>query len=528
MADNLYFSRDTKLFGAIKNSINGVKSLAPSAVFEIPILDGFSFSQANNTSEITLSEMENSEGVSRRGRKLFNDSLAPAEWSFSTYVRPFKGAATGSDYDAGQTHAVEELLWANMAGADYYENAASGYAFESNKFGTTPADVTTNRAVTVADSTDLNISFSESNRAVLHSIDLYFVMETNAEQPQVYKLEDAAVNEASLNFEVDGIATIEWSGFAKNIKLLAKDVTPVADEFNRIAGSSATASLAAGAVELLGGADNDLALGGTAPCTDATATHLTVASFNGGSGHSASDTINMMDGSTVTVTAVNAGAVTEFTTTAGDIPFPIGSTISQASATAGTGFSFVTNADMTSNVNSVQVAKDEGVSSTSNFIRNRLTQLSVAALDTTTFDAVNYNFTLTGGSITISNNIEYLTPEEIGKVNLPLENVTGSRTVTGSFTCYMNFDDAANTGTSTDFFNDMKSADALDIVTNQFDLEFNIGGTSGVRLQANMPKAHMEIPVNSIEDVISYEVNFHGLGSNITGTDEIDLIYYGQ
>ena len=110
MADQLYFSRDTKVFIEIG-----------SAIWEIPVLDGFSFSQATNSSEVTLSEMESTGGVSRRGRRMFNDSLAPAEWSFSTYMRPFTSA--GADDAAGQVggkfasvtadnhHAVEEALW---------------------------------------------------------------------------------------------------------------------------------------------------------------------------------------------------------------------------------------------------------------------------------------------------------------------------------------------------------------------------------------------------------------------------------
>ena len=81
MAQQLYFSRDTKVYVEIG-----------SDVWEIPVLDGFSFSQATNSSEITLAEMESVGGVSRRGRRAFNDSLAPAEWSFSTYVRPFISA----------------------------------------------------------------------------------------------------------------------------------------------------------------------------------------------------------------------------------------------------------------------------------------------------------------------------------------------------------------------------------------------------------------------------------------------------
>ena len=90
MADALFFSRDTKVFLAIRNAAGTER-----AVFEIPVLDGFSFSQATNATEVTLNEMSAGSNNSRRGRKMFNDSLAPAEWSFSTYMRPF--ASAGSD-----------------------------------------------------------------------------------------------------------------------------------------------------------------------------------------------------------------------------------------------------------------------------------------------------------------------------------------------------------------------------------------------------------------------------------------------
>ena len=74
--------------------------------------------------------MESTGGVSRRGRKQFNDSLAPAEWSFSTYVRPFKSAGASSagaavtaklaDSTANTVHAVEEVLWALFSGPAAY------------------------------------------------------------------------------------------------------------------------------------------------------------------------------------------------------------------------------------------------------------------------------------------------------------------------------------------------------------------------------------------------------------------------
>ena len=111
MADTLYFSRDTKVFIEIGNN-----------VWEIPVLDGFSFSQATNTSEITLNEMADGSANSRRGRRMFNDSYAPAEWSFSTYMRPFASAGSNTTGNASKNgtadiHAVEEALWALMVGA---------------------------------------------------------------------------------------------------------------------------------------------------------------------------------------------------------------------------------------------------------------------------------------------------------------------------------------------------------------------------------------------------------------------------
>ena len=428
MSDQLYFSRDTKMYVAFKDHGGTYQ-----AAFEVPILDGFGFSQANNTSEITLSEMESSTGVSRRGRRLFNDSLAPAEWNCSTYVRPFKGAASGSDYTATEHHAVEEVLWAAMAGADHYDTAT--HHFESDKFKTGSTEAT----VTDSDTTDLNVAFTQSNRANLNPVDIFFVMETNATNPVVYKVVDAVVNEATINFEVDGIATIEWSGFGKDIKDVTADTT--------VAGSEPSSSLAVGDVFLDTGAAN---------------------------------LFHIYDGS------------------------------------------------------NFLEAKDEGTASTSNFIRNRVTSLTVTPANTTLFagDGAGddrYNLTLTGGSVTISNNIEFLTPETLGSVNLPLENVTGARSITGTLNCYVVFNTSDNGGTSTDLFNDMKATDALALVNNSFGLVINVGGTDTTkpRFKINMPKCHLEIPTHSIEDVLSFETNFHALGTNISSADEIDLTYFG-
>lgn len=385
MAQQLYFSRDTKVYIEIG-----------SDVWEMPVLDGFSFSQATNVSEITLSEMEDSNRNSKRGKRAFNDSLAPAEWSFSTYVRPFISAGTGAGAadTAANHHAVEEVLWALMVGdAAYASSAFTGFNEGDNTQAPPIVDVPT---------ANLNIRFANSNKSILGTANIYFVV--GNDNKKVYKLAGSVVNEAVLNFEIDGIATIDWSGLASEV-------------------------------------------------IDDTATGIPTATIY------------------------------------------------------------------------------EDTTATDNFIRNRLTQLTIVP---TTQDPDGdgnselealYDLTLTGGSITISNNITYITPEELGKVNLPIGHVTGGRSVSGSFTCYL-LKDTAAINKSSDFFEDMK--DITNVVTNSFALTFKVGGgTSTPRLELSMPTAHIDIPTHSIEDVIALETNFNALPSRIELTDEVALTYVG-
>jgi len=397
--DTLYFSRDSKMYIEIGSN-----------VWEIPVLDGFSFSQANNSTEVTLSEMEDTTGTSKRGRKVFNDSLAPVEWSFSTYARPFlsEGGSTAGNAEKDGTdkhHAVEEILWALMAGPATYTapGASQATALSGLTFSSTAApDTSAGTGLTA-------LSFAGSNKATLGTCNIYFSLDDGGTDPVVYKLDEAVVNEASVDFDVDGIATIAWSGFGK--------------------------------------------------------------------------------------------------------------TLTESSKPTRTVF--------------------EAIGASNNFIRNRLTQLAITANDTTTFPGSGsgvYTLTLTGGNITISNNISFLTPETLGTVNLPIGHVTGARSVSGSFSCYLGLDSGTNTGTSTDFFNDLTTQAARNKIVNSFNLTFKLGGVGdataftndpGPRYQFNFPTAHFEIPAHSVEDVISIETTFQALPSTISGTDEVTVKFAG-
>jgi len=381
MADTFYFSRDTKVH-VTPNQSDGTPT---SDVFYIPVLDGFSFSQATNVSEITLNEMASSSGVSRRTRQMFTDSYAPAEWSFSTYIRPFASSG-GTRGDSGKTtdndgehHVVEEALWNALVAADEPTGTNDGWTYT----GTSKA----------------TLSATNSNKVALNTFTIEVEMGSGKSSPTIYKLANAVVNEVSIDFDIDGIATANWSGFAS---LITEE------------SSMSTATIYEGT--------------------------------------------NALD--------------------------------------------------------------------RNNFIRNRLTDLTVTAADTSTFPGASsngvYNLTLTGGNVTISNNMTYLTPETLGIINQPLGHVTGTRSISGNFTCYLN----ADTGSSADLFEDL--IEATTKITNSFDLAFGVGGASNIpRMVINVDQAHLEVPTHSIDDIVSLETNFHGLPSSIDGTDEFTIDFVG-
>lgn len=382
MATKLYFSRDTKVIAHVPMAAAGTKNM----YYDLPVLDGFSFSQSMNTSEITLNEAQNTSGVSRRGRAMFNDSFAPVEWSFSTYMMPFTSAGgtqgtsgKGSATD-GAHREVSEAMWAMFFGQ------------------------TVNAGLT-SDTTNLDIVQSGANKATVGVFDLYFVLGASqaaaaynyttgaaTANQMIYKIADCSVGEASFDFDLDGIATVNWSG---NGKLITEE------------------------------------------------------------------------------SALNATATSIY----------------------------------------------EGVSNTTGFIRNRVSDLTISG--DPSGSSVTYTTTLTGGNITMSNNLTYLTPETLGVVNQPLGHVTGSKSVGGNFMCYL---DNASSTSSAEFYEDL--VEATSDIQNSFSLAFDIGAGAAPYCAITMPTCHLEVPTHSIDEVISMETNFHALPSDFDSTDEISVFTF--
>lgn len=550
MAQQLYFSRDTRMFVQFRNSAVNTETpanLGAGALWEIPILDGYSFSQTTNTSEITLSEMESSAGISRRGRRMFTDSLAPAEWSFSTYVRPFLSkintagglTAGGVSADtAAETHAVEEVLWAAMFGADTYT---------ASSFTRTVAPVS-GPVVTPGNATTGSIlKLTESNRSAMTAFTIFFMIDTATSNPLVYRMPEAVVNEVSVDFDVDGIATLNWTGMAKEIQDVSGGV------------SLGTSAPAYDATTIDGSA---IALGDVFVDTDNVAgRQFTIVNNVPGSGvvtltaaidEGTTSTKNFIRNRLTSVTIEAADATDKIPSVFPgnhDVITTLDDNTDDIITVTGHGFTtgdqcFITGCTGVTTLNGLHLfvrsvdansltlhpTKADAVGNTN--IR-AIDADGIYDDDSGTISNGKYQLTLTGGNFNIANNISYLVPEELGAINKPLEHVTGSRNSGGTATCYLALEDGDLTnGTSRQFFNDMVSTGAMSKVVNKFKVDMHIGGTAATSngtdpaLLIKFPTAHIEVPSHSIDDVISLETTFTALPTDFGTANEVDEIVY--
>ena len=374
--------------------------------FKIGVLDGYSFSQGSDATDVTISEAGS---APNRGSKRFNDSLPPAEWSFGTYVRPFKHGAN-STRTLNDMDMCENILWAAIAGKDITDGSGSG---ESG-----PA-VTCN-------GTNATVSFENSDHHELLKLSIFFALENTT-----YRLNECQVNQAEIDFSIDGIATITWSGNATTIDQVS---TAIEDPSKALI-----------------------------------------------------------------VTKTNTTDATDSVSTA--------STYTEAYNYA-----------------------DTTAPNDADYLRNKLSTLTLvhkinsnnqlevgAATDRT------YSINITGGSLTIANNITYVTPETLGLVDVPVGSFTGARQISGSLTMYL---DTKNLG-SNQLLSDLSAA--TDLVNNSFDMSLFMGGGSSDTpvVEFDLPKAHLQIPTIETADIISTTVEFAAQGTDLLTGNEMTVKYKG-
>jgi hypothetical protein len=143
----------------------------------------------------------------------------------------------------------------------------------------------------------------------------------------------------------------------------------------------------------------------------------------------------------------------------------------------------------------------------------------------------SYNLPLTGGNLTISNNVSYLTPAVIGVVNQPATYFAGTRAISGSMTAYLRVGTNETAGLLGNLL-----ANATTDVDPAFYIKISIGGTAATdRVEIEMPAVVLTIPTIATEQVISTTINFTAQGKNgttgaeyfdLTQANEINIKYY--
>ena len=386
--------------------------------FRIGVLDGYSFSQGSESTDVTINEAGS---APNRGSKRFNDALPPAEWSFGTYVRPFKHGAASFRAD-GTYDMVENILWSALAGTGLSD--ASGAAV----------------ATSTGAANGALVDFVESDVHELMKLNIFFALENTT-----YRLNDAQINQAEIDFSIDGIAQITWSGNATTI-----DQVTTAYE----------------------------------------------------------------DPSKYQIEAYDAD----------------GASLTHSSGSTDT---YVENYNFVDTVGP----------SDADYLRNKLSSLYLDAdaqgggNASGGLDDKTYDINITGGSITIANNVTYVTPETIGIVDKPIGSFTGARTITGSLTMYL---DTKSNG-SNQLLTDL--AAATDLVTNVFDVRLYMGVAGAVGsdndamgsddftapgVEFNMPRCHLQVPTIETGDLISTTVEFAAHGSDLLTGDEMKVKYLGS
>ena len=343
----------------------------PTNTREIQVLDGFSFTQNTTAETVTLNEAG---AAPVRGQRSFNTALEPVDFSMSTYMRPADGGTNIT--------CEESVLWNAMFATDPIG-------------GSNPA---WSEGVSAA---TLVVANSQSHQ--LQKFGLIIVIDGVS-----YIIDNCALDTATVDFGLDAIAMVAWTGRGAILRQLA----------------------------------------------GLTATSGTTVTFGGG----------------LTGTA-------------------------------------------------------RGKDTTAPYIANKLSTLTVKKeIDGT---GATYNVAITGGSLTIANNLTYLTPANLGVVNRPFTYFTGTRAISGTLNCYLRAGSSNTAGLLADML-----ADSVTDVDPAFYVQIEVGGAANAtRVEFEMPGTVLTIPTVSTEQVVSTTINFTAQGTatgafDIGQSNELEVRYY--
>ena len=440
---------------------------------ELQVLDGFSFSQATNADTVNISEAG---ATPVRGQRSFNTSLANVEFSFSTYIRPKLSTTVKCE----ESHLWNALLSSTAIGATAGSfatiTAATVVAGLLTLTGTGLTGVAVNDVVVIKGVTGAGAS--QYNTAVK----ILTITSTTGITAQYVETPTAATP------VVGSWAAITFNKTAWNENAaVAADTTGIPTAYSTVttALSNKNQLLPFGMI---------ITVDTVTYVIDNCALDQAVIDFG-------------LDGIAMVAWTGKGTVLRQLATTVA--------------------FSAATDPVLSGGITGTSKGKD----TTANFITNKLSTVSLIS-NIGGVAGTSYNLALTGGSITIANGITYVTPANLGVVNVPIGYFTGTRAISGSITAYLR----TGTTNSAGLLSSLLAASATTAgVEPKFKLQIEIGGaTSGTRVEVEASGAMLQIPTVDAQAVMSTTINFMCQGTENTlannvydleNTNDLDIRY---
>lgn len=146
------------------------------------------------------------------------------------------------------------------------------------------------------------------------------------------------------------------------------------------------------------------------------------------------------------------------------------------------------------------------------YIKNKLTVLKLTDMDS----AKSYDIPITGGSFTINNNITYLTPDVMSRVDIPVGSFTGTFELTGTLNAYLNDKALGSAELYKDLITQLKSV-------NRFEIAIILGGSYTAARPAVVlvaKQAQVNIPTIETDDVLGTTIEFKAIPTELDAGDE--------
>jgi hypothetical protein len=473
MPVNVNLSRNTKVYYTTNQDITGY---GDHNTVEIQVLNGYTFSQGTDQQTIQITEAG---ATPNRGQRSFNTKLNPVDWKFSTYIRPRYNSTAAANFTV--TSAVMTL--------------------------TTVSNIVTNAIVTATSS-----SGSPPAVSSYYKITGFTTTATscNSISPVPVHRSSATVWKWSVPVPANGTA-ISLTGMTATLTGTATNTAPESCLWNALVSPYDVYSTGVTAGWQMGTASG---AAGAAILQSTGSNVHTLAPF--ALIFKVDNVYYKISGCALNSAEVNFG-------------------IDQIAQVSWSGFGTAYTTVSAAGVNELTALT--AFDSTAGFLMNKLSVVSIGATIGAAFSSTNgtvtggttYNLPITGGSITINNNLSYMTPDVIGVVNRPVGYFSGTKAVSGNLTAYLR---TGGTTETSDLLNAIVTG-AATASDNVYSMIISMGGQAVVpHIELMFDGAMLQVPSVDVQDVVSTTINFTAQGTSGTAYDintpnEFKLRYLG-